>query len=230
MRLGRLEPACGARPAGHYLHNINAVDTLVLDAPTLAKIFNGTITRWDDPAITALNSSASLPAEPIHVVFRSDGSGTTDNFQRYLDAAAGGAWGEGTGKTFNGGVGQGSPGNEGTSATVKTTEGAHLACRDLRRIANTNTSVGAPIRHRDVWGCVGVLQARRPFRGGGPHRCVVAALCPTVLMLSAERSAGVRQLFRLVQLEQIAERVAQEGLVPSAGNERDPVHLDTLLL
>jgi phosphate transport system substrate-binding protein len=103
-------------------YNLTAVNTLVLDAPTLAKIFNGTITRWDDPAITALNNS--MPAEPIHVVFRSDDSGTTDNFQRYLDAAAGGAWGKGTGKKFNGGTGQGSPGNEGTSATVKNTEGA----------------------------------------------------------------------------------------------------------
>ena len=97
-------------------------DTLVLDAPTLAKIFNGTITRWDDPAITALNGS--MPSEPITVVYRSDASGTTDNFQRYLDAASNGAWGKGTGKVFNGGVGQGAPGNEGTSAKVKNTEGS----------------------------------------------------------------------------------------------------------
>ena len=103
-------------------YNLNAVDVLVLDAPTLAKIFNGTITRWDDPAIRALN--ASMPPEPIHVVYRSDESGTTDNFQQYLDAASDGAWGKGTGKTFNGGVGQGAKGNEGTSATVKNTEGA----------------------------------------------------------------------------------------------------------
>ena len=97
-------------------------DTLVLDAPTLGKIFNGTITRWDDPAIRALNEA--MPSEAIHVVYRSDESGTTDNFQRYLDAASNGAWGKGTGKVFNGGVGQGAPGNEGTSATVKNTEGA----------------------------------------------------------------------------------------------------------
>lgn len=103
-------------------YNLDGVDTLVLDAPTLAKIFNGTITRWDDPAIKARN--ASVPDEPIRVVFRSDGSGTTDNFQRYLDAASGGAWGKGSGKDFNGGVGQGSAGNEGTSATVKNTPGA----------------------------------------------------------------------------------------------------------
>jgi phosphate transport system substrate-binding protein len=103
-------------------YNLGTVDRLVLDAPTAAKIFNGTITRWDDPAIKALNES--MPSEGIHVVFRSDASGTTDNFQAYLDAASNGAWGKGAGKTFNGGVGQGAKGNEGTSATVKNTEGA----------------------------------------------------------------------------------------------------------
>lgn len=103
-------------------YNLSAVDTLVLDAPTLAKIFNGTITRWDDPAIRALN--ASMPPQDIHVIYRSDESGTTDNFQRYLDAASGGAWGKGTGKVFKGGVGQSGKGNEGTAATVKNTEGA----------------------------------------------------------------------------------------------------------
>jgi phosphate transport system substrate-binding protein len=104
-------------------YNLQAVDRLTLDAPTLAKIFTGRITRWDDPAIKALNS-AEMPSEPIHVVYRSDLSGTTDNFQLYLDAASTGAWGKGTGKVFNGGVGQGAPGNEGTSAMVKNTEGA----------------------------------------------------------------------------------------------------------
>ncbi|HWT50478.1 MAG TPA: phosphate ABC transporter substrate-binding protein PstS [Mycobacterium sp.] len=103
-------------------YNLNAVDSLVLDAPTLAKIFNGTITRWDDPALTALN--ASMPSEDIHVIYRSDASGTTDNFQAYLQAASGGVWNKGTGKAFNGGVGTGAVGNNGTSAAVKDTEGA----------------------------------------------------------------------------------------------------------
>ena len=104
-------------------YNLEAVNRLTLDAPTLAKIFNGKITRWDDPAIKALNGE-EMPSEPIHVIFRSDASGTTDNFQRYLDAASNGAWGKGTGKVFNGGVGEGAPGNEGTSAKIKPTEGA----------------------------------------------------------------------------------------------------------
>jgi phosphate ABC transporter phosphate-binding protein len=103
-------------------YNLSSIDALVLDAPTLAKIFNGTITRWDDPALTALN--ASMPSEDIRVIYRSDASGTTDNFQSYLQAASGGAWKQGTGKTFNGGVGTGAAGNKGTSELVKTTEGA----------------------------------------------------------------------------------------------------------
>lgn len=103
-------------------YNLHDVDFLVLDAPTLANIFNGTITRWDDPAISALN--ASMPSEDIHVVYRNDASGTTDNFQRYLQAASGGAWDKGAGKTFKGGAGTGAQGNQGTAAMVKNTEGA----------------------------------------------------------------------------------------------------------
>ena len=80
-------------------YNLAAVDSLTLDAPTLAKIFNGTITRWDDPALTALN--ASMPAEDIRVIYRNDASGTTYNFQSYLQAASDGAWHQGVDKTWN---------------------------------------------------------------------------------------------------------------------------------
>jgi phosphate transport system substrate-binding protein len=104
-------------------YNLAGVTGLVLDGPTAAKIFNGAITKWDDPAIKALNGSATLPSEDIHVVFRSDQSGTTDNFQQYLDGASNGAWGKGAGKTFAGGVGEGAKGNDGTSAAIKSTDG-----------------------------------------------------------------------------------------------------------
>ena len=105
-------------------YNVSGVSSLNLDGPTTAKIFNGTIKTWNDPAITALNAGTALPGLPIHVVFRSDESGTTDNFQHYLDTASDGAWGKGTGKTFNGGVGEGAKGNDGTSAAIKATEGS----------------------------------------------------------------------------------------------------------
>jgi phosphate transport system substrate-binding protein len=124
---------CGNNPAWNLpavfgpiaiTYNVPGVDGLVLDGPTVAKIFNGTVKTWDAPEIKALNEGAQLPAQPINVIFRSDESGTTDNFQKYLDAASDGAWGKGAGKSFAGGVGEGAKGNEGTSAAVKNTAGA----------------------------------------------------------------------------------------------------------
>lgn len=105
-------------------YHVKGVSTLILDAPTTARIFNGGITRWDDPALAARNPGVNLPAEPIHVVFRSDQSGTSDNFQRYLDTAGNGGWGKGAGKTFRGGVGEGAMGNDGAATAVERTEGA----------------------------------------------------------------------------------------------------------
>lgn len=105
-------------------YNVQGVSSLILDGPTTARIFKGALTAWDDPAIQALNPGSALPAEPIRVVFRSDQSGTTDNFQKYLDSASDGVWDKGIGKTFLGGVGEGADGNGGTSAAVKATEGS----------------------------------------------------------------------------------------------------------
>ncbi|WP_157556520.1 phosphate ABC transporter substrate-binding protein PstS [Nocardia acidivorans] len=104
-------------------YNVPGVTDLVLDAPTLAKIFNGQITTWDDAHIKALNTAKAdkLTSDKIAVLFRSDESGTTDNFQKYLDSASEGTWGKGAGKAFAGGVGEGAKGNEGTSAAIKST-------------------------------------------------------------------------------------------------------------
>ena len=105
-------------------YNAPDVEGLVLDGPTAAKIFNGAVTMWNAPELATLNPGKTLPDQPIVVIFRSDESGTTDNFQKYLEAASDGAWGKGAGKTFNGGVGEGAKGNEGTSAAIKTTPGS----------------------------------------------------------------------------------------------------------
>ena len=105
-------------------YNVAGVDSLVLDGATLGKIFNGAVKTWNAPEIAALNEGVSLPAEPINVIYRSDESGTTDNFQKYLDAASDGSWGKGAGKSFAGGVGEGAKGNEGTSAAIKSTPGS----------------------------------------------------------------------------------------------------------
>ncbi|WP_374928819.1 phosphate ABC transporter substrate-binding protein PstS [Kytococcus sedentarius] len=72
--------------------NVPGVDELNLTPETMAKIFNGDIEKWNDEAIAADNEGVELPDEEITVVFRSDESGTTANFQDYLTEAAGDAW------------------------------------------------------------------------------------------------------------------------------------------
>ncbi|TMV62746.1 phosphate ABC transporter substrate-binding protein PstS, partial [Thioclava sp. BHET1] len=68
------------------MYNIDGVKPgqLVLDGKTVEEIYMGKITKWNDPAIQALNKDLKLPNEPIVVVHRSDGSGTTFNFTNYL--------------------------------------------------------------------------------------------------------------------------------------------------
>jgi phosphate transport system substrate-binding protein len=97
-------------------YNVDGLDKLIVDGPTAAKIFQGTIKTWNDPAIAKLNSGAKLPTANISVFFRSDESGTTENFAKYLSAAGAGAWtgkpakkwtGTGAGKEKSAGVAEG---------------------------------------------------------------------------------------------------------------------------
>ena len=74
------------------VYNLQGVTDLQLAPGTIANIFNGTITTWNDPAIAADNPGKSLPDQRITPVHRSDESGTTQNFTDYLKKASGGAW------------------------------------------------------------------------------------------------------------------------------------------
>jgi phosphate transport system substrate-binding protein len=82
-------------------YNVSGVSDLKLDATVLGEIFSGKITTWNDPAIKALNPSASLPSSSINLEVRSDSSGTTANFSQYLVDAAGSAWTLGTASTIS---------------------------------------------------------------------------------------------------------------------------------
>ena len=98
---------------------------LVLDGDTVAKIFLGEITSWDDAAIKKLNPDAKLPEQAIAVIHRSDGSGTTFNFTYYLsDVSAGWKSNVGTEKAVQWPVGIGAKGNEGVANNVSNTKGS----------------------------------------------------------------------------------------------------------
>jgi phosphate transport system substrate-binding protein len=98
---------------------------LVFDGETLAKIYLGTITKWDDPAIAKLNPKLKLSSDAITVVRRSDGSGTTFNFTDYLSKASA-EWkskvGSGTAVEWPAGVG--AKGNEGVAGNISQTKNA----------------------------------------------------------------------------------------------------------
>jgi phosphate transport system substrate-binding protein len=74
------------------IFNVEGVDHLNMDPATIAGIFAGTITNWNDPAIAALNEDATLPDLAITPVHRADDSGTTENFTDYLYQAAPDVW------------------------------------------------------------------------------------------------------------------------------------------
>jgi phosphate transport system substrate-binding protein len=107
--------------------NINGVGPgqLVLDGPTLAKIFLGQIGNWSDPAIAALNPGVHLPNQAIAVVHRSDGSGTTFIWANYLSKVSP-EWASrvGADTAVDWPVGIGARGNEGVSQNVAQTGGA----------------------------------------------------------------------------------------------------------
>ncbi len=121
---------CSANDAWHLplaagpiavVFNVDGVTDLNLSSETLAGIFSGAITKWDDEAIKQENPNANLPSANISVFYRSDESGTTDNFTNYLNKAAGDVWTEEHSKQWKG-TGKGADKSAGVSQAVKSTK------------------------------------------------------------------------------------------------------------
>jgi phosphate transport system substrate-binding protein len=127
---------------------------MTLDGPTIADIYLGKITKWDDPAIAKLNPGLKLPSTAIAVVYRSDGSGTTFIFTDYLSKVSP-EWkdkvSEGTSVQWP--VGIGGKGNEGVSAiTSRTVGGIRAAEQAYPHQADQSRRRGAGAEHRRVSG------------------------------------------------------------------------------
>ena len=103
-------------------YNVAGVDKLILTPAVAADIFNGKITTWNDPAIAAVNPGVTLPSTAIKVFFRSDESGTTENFTKYLSAAAPDKWTAEPAKVWSG-KGEGKEKSAGVAEGVKSTDG-----------------------------------------------------------------------------------------------------------
>lgn len=128
-------------------YNLQGVDKLQLSPDTLAKIFQTEIKTWSDPAIAADNPGAKLPSTPIVVAHRSDGSGTTSNFTKYLTAASP-AWKLGSGDTVAWpATTQGGEKNTGVAQIIKQSNGA-IGYVDLSDAKETGLTFAA-LKNKD---------------------------------------------------------------------------------
>jgi len=104
---------------------LNGIQSLNMDADTIAKIFTGQIKTWNDPAIASQNSSVTLPATTITPVHRSDQSGTTENFTDYLAKTAPATWTWDPAQTWPEELtGEAAEKTQGVRETITATEGA----------------------------------------------------------------------------------------------------------
>ncbi len=129
----KADSRCKTGPAIHLpmvvgpiavVYNVRGVTGLQLKPATVAKIFAGRVTTWNDPAIAADNRGATLPATRIATIHRSDSSGTTDNFTGFLARTAAADWTYGNDKNWKAPGGEGDKGSDGISAALGKTDGA----------------------------------------------------------------------------------------------------------
>lgn len=245
---------CGGNDAWHLpttigpvaiAYNLDGVD-LNLSTGTLAKIFKGEIKTWDDPAIKAENEGANLPSEDIKVIFRSDESGTSENFQNFLKASSG-VW-DSTGKQFPDAVGEGANGSSGVADQVASIKGAityveagFAKQKESEGVKTTKIDFGAgPVALSNE--SVGVALNNLKFKDtGSEHNMVVdsnalfaskdAGAYPLILttyniVCSAgydESTAKLVKAFFNTVLENQGSDLEQAGFIPVAGT-----HLERL--
>lgn len=173
--------ALGAVTVSYNLDGVRA--GLRLDGPTIAEIFLGSVTKWNDDAIASLNPGVDLPDTDITVCHRSDESGTTANFTQFL-ADYSRAWADGPGvdKSVQWPVGTGARGNDGVAGCVKQTPGAVGYVEQAYALQNDFTT--AAVKNRDGQWVAPTLDATSAAgEGANP---------PANLQFSTINAAGAR--------------------------------------
>ncbi|MGD7001373.1 phosphate ABC transporter substrate-binding protein PstS [Corynebacterium halotolerans] len=247
----QVEPAaerCGGNEAWHLplvigpvaiAYNVEGVDELNLSTETIAQIFLGEITNWNDEAIAAENEGVELPDQDISVIYRSDESGTSDNFQKFLGANSD-AWTT-EGQQFPTDVGAGANGSNGVATEVSSVDGAityveaGFAQQQGLGIANIDFGNGPTELTPET---VGVALDNLEFLGEG-HNMVVDAdsmyaidaegAYPLVLttyeiVCSAgydEETKNLVKDFLTVALESQDDSLAELGYIPVTGTHHD---------
>ncbi|KUL31892.1 hypothetical protein ADL12_24725 [Streptomyces regalis] len=146
-------------------YNLPGVNGLVMDAPTLAKIFDSRITQWNDRAIQQLNPGVNLPNLSIKAVHRSDDSGTTQNLNAYLAGAAPAQWPYPAEKSWQGKGGSSADRSDGVVSEVTSSVGAigyfELSFATARKIDTVRIDTGAaePVEASTTTASAGIAAA-----------------------------------------------------------------------
>ncbi|MEO6604984.1 MAG: phosphate ABC transporter substrate-binding protein PstS [Aeromicrobium sp.] len=151
------------------IYNLDGVDKLNLSAKTIGSIFEGKITKWNDPAITADNPDADLPDSAITAVHRSDDSGTTKNFTDYLDQASEGGWSGGVVETWPVKGGEAAEGTSGVVAAVTGGQGTIGYADESQAgdLGKASVKVGDTFTDPTPEAAAKVLDASTPVEGRG---------------------------------------------------------------
>ncbi len=154
------------------VYNVDGVDSLNLDSATIANIFTGKITMWNDPAIAALNAGVTLPATAITAVHRADESGTTKNFTDYLSKVAPDAWAFKADKVWPAEITTGEAAEK-TSGMADTVTGGvgtigYIDLSKAGKLGVANVKVGTEFVAPSAAGAAAAFAASSPLEGRDP--------------------------------------------------------------
>jgi len=151
--------------------NLDGIDTLNMDAATIASIFDGKITQWNDAAIADQNSGVALPDAAITIVHRSDESGTTKNFTDYLAKASDGAWPYDASGDWANDLGESGQGTSGVVQILTSTTGT-IGYADESQVGGlgvVSVKVGDSYNAPSAEGAAIALEASTPAGKNGPN-------------------------------------------------------------
>jgi phosphate transport system substrate-binding protein len=220
-------------------YNVAGVDDLRLAPATVAGIFAGRVKAWNAPAIRRDNPDVTLPATPIRTVHRSDNSGTTDNFTRFLVATALGEWQLGSGPRWPVPGGLGKPGSNQVVDAIERTDGAigyiegsyagfhHLPAARIGNAAGdfaalTESAAGRTVAGARITGTGGDLQLAIDYRVATPGAYPLVQVTYEVVCRTGTPSLA-KSFLAYASSQQGQAAAARLGYAPLPGDLRAKV-------
>jgi phosphate transport system substrate-binding protein len=226
------------------IYNVTGVTApLNLSASTLAKIFNGKITTWNDAAIAAANPGVTLPSTKITTFHRSDKSGTSFNFSAYLHGVAPADFSAAANKQWPGTGGQGANGSSGVAQAVKTTSGAigyaeiSYATANNLQTAKVGNAQGQYVEATTANASAFIAKAKVKQTGNDiqlafDYTYSDAAAYPAVLVtyeIACDKGNDATQLPLIKGFLSYMASTAAQAELPAAGYVTLPTNIDTLV-